>query len=44
MDLIAHTKGAQFSPAGILIVPLDGRTAPSEILEFMQERLASLAL
>jgi transcription-repair coupling factor (superfamily II helicase) len=43
MDLIAHTKGAQFSPAGILLVPLDGRTSPAEILEFMQDRLAALA-
>jgi transcription-repair coupling factor (superfamily II helicase) len=43
MDLIAHTPGAQFSPAGILLVPLDGRTAPAEILEFMKERLSTLA-
>ena len=43
MDLIAHTRGAQFSPAGILIVPLEGRTAPAEILEFMQDRLSTLA-
>jgi transcription-repair coupling factor (superfamily II helicase) len=43
MDLIAHTRGAQFTPAGILLVPLDNRTSPAEILEFMQDRLARLA-
>jgi len=43
MDLIAHTRGAQFTPAGILLVPLDGRTAPSEVLEFMRDRLSTLA-
>jgi transcription-repair coupling factor (superfamily II helicase) len=43
MDLITQTRGAQFSPAGILLVPLDGRTAATEILEFMKERLATLA-
>jgi transcription-repair coupling factor (superfamily II helicase) len=42
MDLIAHTRGAQFTPAGILLVPLDNRTAPAEILAFMQERLSRL--
>ena len=43
MDLVTHTRGAQFTPAGILLVPLDGRTAPAEILEFMKDRLATLA-
>ena len=32
MDLVTHTRGAQFTPAGILLMPMDGRTAPAEIL------------
>jgi transcription-repair coupling factor (superfamily II helicase) len=43
MDLVTRTHGAQFTPAGILLVPLDGRTSPGEILAFMKERLAALA-
>jgi transcription-repair coupling factor (superfamily II helicase) len=42
MNLVSRTRGAQFTPAGILLMPLDGMTAPAEILEFMKERLAEL--
>ena len=42
MDLVRRTSGAQFSPAGILVVPLEGRTGAGEVLEYMQERLAEL--
>jgi transcription-repair coupling factor (superfamily II helicase) len=42
MDLVTRTAGAQFTPAGILVVPLEGRTAPAEILQYMEERLAAL--
>jgi transcription-repair coupling factor (superfamily II helicase) len=43
MDLVTHIRGAQFTPAGILLVPLDNRTAPAEILSFIKERLSGLA-
>ena len=43
MDLVTHTNGTQFTPAGILLVPLNGRSSPTEILAFMKERLAGLA-
>jgi len=43
MDLVTHTRGTQFTPAGILLVPLDSRTAPAEILSYMKEKLAGLS-
>jgi transcription-repair coupling factor (superfamily II helicase) len=43
MDLVANTRGAQFTPAGILVMPLDGVSSPGEILAFMRERLSALA-
>jgi transcription-repair coupling factor (superfamily II helicase) len=43
MNLVSRTRGAQFTPAGILIMPLDGLTNPAQILDFMRERLAELA-
>ncbi|HWQ56256.1 MAG TPA: transcription-repair coupling factor [Bryobacteraceae bacterium] len=43
MDLVRGMKGAQFTPAGVLIMPLDGASAPAEILRFLRERLEKLA-
>jgi transcription-repair coupling factor (superfamily II helicase) len=42
MNLVSHTRGAQFTPAGVLILPLDGATAPGEILEFLKQRFEQL--
>jgi transcription-repair coupling factor (superfamily II helicase) len=42
MDLVSHTRGAQFTPAGVLILPLDGATAPGDVLEFLRQRLEQL--
>ena len=42
MNLVSQTGGAQFTPAGVLILPLDGATAPGEILEFLQQRFDQL--
>ena len=42
MDLVSHTRGAQFTPAGVLILPLDGATAPGEILQFLKQRFDQL--
>jgi transcription-repair coupling factor (superfamily II helicase) len=44
MSLVSHSPGAQFSPAGVLMLPLDGATAPGEILEFLKQRFAQLQL
>ena len=30
MDMVAKTRGAQFTPAGVLLLPLDGQTAAGE--------------
>jgi transcription-repair coupling factor (superfamily II helicase) len=43
MDLVRETQGAQFTPAGVLIMPLDGATAPADVLRFLRERLDHLA-
>jgi transcription-repair coupling factor (superfamily II helicase) len=42
MNLVSRSRGAQFTPAGVLILPLDGATAPAEVLEFLKERLEQL--
>ena len=43
MDLVAKTRGAQFTPAGVLLLPLESLTGASEILRFLAEKLARLA-
>ncbi|MDQ2948054.1 MAG: transcription-repair coupling factor, partial [Acidobacteriota bacterium] len=43
MDLVGRTEGAQFTPAGILRLPLDGIAAPTSVLEFLGEKLAQLS-
>lgn len=43
MNLVSHTAGAQFTPAGVLRLPLDGVGAdPAKMLEFVTERLEHL--
>jgi transcription-repair coupling factor (superfamily II helicase) len=42
MNLVSRTRGAQFTPAGVLQIPLDGLTAPGPVLTFVKERLAEL--
>jgi len=42
MHLVRRNRGAQFTPAGMLLLPLDGVSAPREILDFLRERLAEL--
>ena len=41
MNLVNQSRGEQFSPAGVLMLPLDGATAPGEILEFLKQRSSS---
>jgi transcription-repair coupling factor (superfamily II helicase) len=43
MRLVGHTPGAQFTPAGVLRLPLDGLETPAAILARLQERLQELA-
>jgi transcription-repair coupling factor (superfamily II helicase) len=42
MNLVSRTRGAQFTPAGVLQVPLDGQPTPGAVLQFVRERLAEL--
>ncbi len=44
MNLVSRTRGAQFTPAGVLQVPLDGLTAPGVVLSFVRERLGDLRM
>ena len=43
MQLISGTQGAQFTPAGVLRLPLDGVQAPSVVLDYIGDRLTELA-
>jgi transcription-repair coupling factor (superfamily II helicase) len=43
MNIVGKTKGAQFTPAGVLLLPLDGLTGAGEILRFLSEKLGQLA-
>ncbi len=42
MNMGRKTRGAQFTPAGVLQLPLDGLAGASEILRFLSERLGEL--
>ncbi len=39
MQLVHDSKGAQFTPAGVLRVPMDGITAPAAVLGFVRENV-----
>ena len=42
MNLVNGNRGAQFTPAGVLLLPLDGRSGAGEILEFLSTQLEQL--
>jgi transcription-repair coupling factor (superfamily II helicase) len=42
MSMVSGTNGAQFSPAGVLMLPLEGRVDAGEILHFLREKLDQL--
>jgi transcription-repair coupling factor (superfamily II helicase) len=42
MQLIAGTQGAQFTPAGVLRLPLDGVQSPTQVLDYVSARLTDL--
>jgi transcription-repair coupling factor (superfamily II helicase) len=39
MSLVSGTEGAQFTPAGVLRLPVDGMAGPAAVLEFIEQRL-----
>ncbi len=42
MGIVAKSRGAQFTPAGVLLLPLDGQNGAAEILGFLRDRLSGL--
>ena len=42
MNLVSKTRGAQFTPAGVLLLPLDGLPSAGEVLRFLGEKLEQL--
>jgi transcription-repair coupling factor (superfamily II helicase) len=43
MAIVSKTPGAQFTPAGALILPLPGQTRAAEVLSFLEEKLQAIA-
>lgn len=43
MNVVQRTPGAQFTPAGILILPLNGATTPGAVLAVLERYLGDLA-
>ncbi|MGC9973570.1 MAG: transcription-repair coupling factor [Bryobacteraceae bacterium] len=44
MALVSGAKGAQFTPAGVLRLPLDGQGSPAQILGFLKDKLGQLSV
>jgi len=42
MQIVNKTRGAQFSPAGVLLLPLEGLSGAADILRFLADRLELL--
>jgi transcription-repair coupling factor (superfamily II helicase) len=42
MNVVTSTEGAQFTPAGVLRLPLDGAVAPSAVLDLLEGHLGQL--
>jgi transcription-repair coupling factor (superfamily II helicase) len=42
MSLVSGTPGTQFSPAGVLRIPVDGNLGPGELLGLLRSRMAEL--
>jgi transcription-repair coupling factor (superfamily II helicase) len=42
MNLVGKTRGAQFTPAGVLLLPVDGQLPAGEILAHLGEKLGQL--
>jgi transcription-repair coupling factor (superfamily II helicase) len=42
IDVVAKTQGAQFTPAGVLLLPMTGAAGAAEVLRFLGEKLQRL--
>jgi transcription-repair coupling factor (superfamily II helicase) len=43
MNIVAKTRGAQFTPAGVLLLPMDAQGTAGETLRFLSEKLGQLS-
>jgi len=43
MSLVTHTAGAQFTPAGVLRLPLDSASDAGKVLDLLEDQLKQLA-
>jgi transcription-repair coupling factor (superfamily II helicase) len=39
MGIVSQTRGASFTPAGVLVLPLEGQTAAGDVLQFLADKL-----
>jgi len=42
MSIVSKTRGAQFTPAGVLLLPIEGQTTAADVLRFLSEKLTQL--
>ena len=42
MSLVTRTEGAQFTPAGVLRLPLDGASTAGKVLDLLEAQLKHL--
>ncbi len=42
MSIVSGVRGAQFTPAGVLLLPLDGHADPGSVLQYVGDRLEQL--
>jgi hypothetical protein len=42
MNIVSKTRGTQFTPAGVLLLTLDGQTTAGDILRFVAGKLSQL--
>ncbi len=42
MGIVGKTRGASFTPAGVLLLPLDGQTSAADVLGFLTGKLTDL--
>jgi hypothetical protein len=42
MNIVSKTKGAQFTPAGVLLLPVDAQSGAGEILRNLEDKLGTL--
>ena len=43
MNLVRETRGAQFTPAGVLRIPVDGTQNAAALLGYLKEQLGQLS-